>query len=997
MAPRINIYNPITEKETKVNPYGRTAKNIYRIYIEDLKTDPATILPDNLTYNKGRFVKVTPVEDVKNVRRITYAKVKADIGLTENGVQPSTMPYFRKIMKTYAGQTIKVVKRYSNVDLDFDIDEDVFEILGIEQQEESEVFVIPQKGFSKWWDKHSFFFWLDSDIELFDNWNEKYLDNPKLQAQLLILTLDKVNKEDFNQYFLDGITHCFFHPIKEWANRCEAESKSKSAKKRYKTIDKKVSKYIEKYPKGIPEEDLSNVCNDLQISVEIDLPSTLWRDNKFIEVESQKKALKKFRFINTRLNHIELNEVTNKDDYTEVNKKEIRKIFRESHEKGEFILWKENKEGVTQINTLSKIFKLKDENSYQELAKRFDEEYNFSNYKIEKNANEALTDFLEDGLNCNQSITFMPECEYIDPMHYLELFLNEPDEYFETKEDIEKKPDLDQPSYHEKLKVFEWIDNLGKLNHIDIRKAYTQGKNCSMYQGYLGKITDFRKTDKIVGLGIYKVQNIKFNGCDAIQKMKCFHNNLCYTSPELEFYKSIGITFDIVMGCWGTGFDFEFPDYMYEKEGGVAHYCKWYGCLMKINEKERYNFDCKNIDFAKLNAYNSTDCIRYNYNEDAGIIEYDKKYVYHSYHIASFISSYARITLLEQVLKFKDFNQIVSVVVDGIYYRGEVEVGELFSDKEQKSLKSNIYTDEYVSAYGGDDIEDYEGKVGDYRDDNKVEVHLGAGGCGKTHAQLVDKGFVNPLFIAPSWKLARNKKTEYGIDSTTFFHCLDNDPDKWRPLERRFSVFIVDEISMLSNEAKEKLLKRFPEHKIIFCGDVGFQLPPIEGTEFKVGDLPVFHHTTNYRCQCKELEKRLLFLRKLIKDGWDNLSCKVMINKMILQIVESDNIDYSVEDLILCATHDKKDKYTEKYKNLEKYSVLENCRDYCNGEIIIGKKPEKVRCELRHSWTIHAVQGETAKHKLFIDVDKMRSVKMLYTAMSRAKKLEQIVFIESAK
>ena len=30
---------------------------------------------------------------------------------------------------------------------------------------------------------------------------------------------------------------------------------------------------------------------------------------------------------------------------------------------------------------------------------------------------------------------------------------------------------------------------------------------------------------------------------------------------------------------------------MYEKEGGVSHYSKWYGCLMKITDKDRYNFN----------------------------------------------------------------------------------------------------------------------------------------------------------------------------------------------------------------------------------------------------------------------------------------------------------------------------------------------------------------------------------------------------------------------
>ena len=66
--------------------------------------------------------------------------------------------------------------------------------------------------------------------------------------------------------------------------------------------------------------------------------------------------------------------------------------------------------------------------------------------------------------------------------------------------------------------------------------------------------------------------------------------------------------------------------------------------------------------------------------------------------------------------------------------------------------------------------------IGKFREDNRLEVHLGAGGAGKTHNNLIDKGLVNPLFIAPSWKLARNKKKEYASDSTTFFHLLDDDP-----------------------------------------------------------------------------------------------------------------------------------------------------------------------------------------------------------------------------
>ena len=112
-----------------------------------------------------------------------------------------------------------------------------------------------------------------------------------------------------------------------------------------------------------------------------------------------------------------------------------------------------------------------------------------------------------------------------------------------------------------------------------------------------------------------------------------------------------------------------------------------------------------------------------------------------------------------------------------------------------------------------------------------------------------------------------------------------------------------------------------------------------------------------------------------------------------IDVISSDDMDYQVEDLIITKTHVNKDKYTEKYKDMKKYIVLENTQDYSNGDIIIGDKPEKVRCELRHAFTVHSIQGETAQHKLFIDLDKMTSLRMLYTSLSRGKYLSQIVFI----
>jgi len=65
-----------------------------------------------------------------------------------------------------------------------------------------------------------------------------------------------------------------------------------------------------------------------------------------------------------------------------------------------------------------------------------------------------------------------------------------------------------------------------------------------------------------------------------------------------------------------------------------------------------------------------------------------------------------------------------------------------------------------------------------------------------------------------------------------------------------------------------------------------------------------------------------------------------------------------------------------------------------NGEIIIGDKPDTT-CEIRHAYTIHSIQGETAEHKLFINMEKTYDSRLLYTAISRARKAEQIFLILS--
>ena len=919
---KIKLYNPFTKKETEINPYGQTAKKIYKYKIAGGAT-PDSVLPEDLNYSNGRFKKIKIQQDLNNVKRITYEQVK-DIEEIES--------YFRNLFSQYKGQTIKRVIKYTYEG---------------EVVEQSQIVDIPT-AYGTWWKKEGLhFFMIDSETFIFgDDMNDGL--EAKFQAQLLILTQNKVDGENYNQYFLDGVNHCFLHPIKNWAADCLIEAKSKTAKGRYKKIIKDVSKLEIEYVNGVPENAIGSICNDLQIGIEIDLPTTsLDKKTKYIEYQSHKKPLKVFKFINTRLNHIELNDCKSKDEYEELTQEKMTELYNKLRDDGDFMMWKQSRNGVHQINTLDKVYKLSDVGGFMEAVKDFENLNNLSHYKVNHYDNPELSQFLIGNCHTNQSIIFNED-----------------------------------------------YDELENLKHIDMKKSYSRAMDCPQYEGYLAKITDFRQCDEIVGLGIYQVENINFNGNDLIENLKVFYSGAGYPSPELKFYQSLGITFDIVAGCWGSSFDIEFTPAMFEKELGVSHYCKWYGITCSHSFKDRYSFTCENIEYAKLNAFNEKEAdIRFNEYTGDGLIEYNKKAVYHQYHIASFITSYARINLFNQLKKFEDIKQIVAVQVDGIYYTGDVEMTDLFVSKDKMTI-DYIETEEFIDSMSGAYMDEDELPV--FRKHNMAEVHVGAGGCGKTHINLEDKGFQSILYVAPSWKLARKKKEEYGCRSSVFHYLLDDDPHKWRTILRSYSTLVIDEISMLAEADKEKIMKRFNKLKIIFCGDIGYQLPPVRGKEFIIGNLPTQEHTTNHRCKCEKLAKVLKHLRSLIKDDLQFID-NGKSSYYGLDVIPSDEIKYDTKDMIITATHKQKDFYTEKYKNQDKYTVLSNSMNYSNGEIIIGPKPEKVHCELRHAFTIHSIQGETATETLFIDMRKMRSVRMMYTALSRSKYLSQIVLIRSPK
>ena len=963
---KIRIFNPIKNRFVNVNEYGAAAKKLYRLYIDDLNTPAENVLPPGLKYNNetGYFTKTKEQKEkilYSNVKKYTYGNNFA------GDIQQQRIPSIvRDIMKQFIGKSIKVASFFNG------------------EVHNEGIIKIPTT-FSTWWKTSGFYrsyIMLNSDENIFsksansiepmaDEGDEKFgiIKESKKQGTLIIDLLKKVDGAKYAQSFLDGISHCFFTPIKSWAQTCLDDSKSKTAIKRYKSYLNKIDKYLIQYNKGLPEDKIQSVCDDLQICIEVDLPSLYDRKVKLLGFESNKKPLKKFRFINTRIDHLEINDVKSLDTYEEVEDKyAMEEIERKLQKENTFYFYKYNDGYPTKIFTFNKIYKLVD--PYNEIVSQFEKDNNLDKYKIDHLKNPGLSQFTLDAVKTNGTIDFVKNIQRI------------------------KTTDC---------------------NHIDMKRAYTKSKDCTYYKGFLGKITDFRRTNKIMGIGLYRIKNIKVNN-QLLKYLNFIHTSNIYTSADLEYFKDNGVEYEVYEGCWGSTIEIDFGEgeddntLMYSRVGdeGPRIYCKWFGCLTLHEKYNKFRFYTDNENFTKLydhaidNDYYGN--IYYQestpYNSAYGIVEYKKRKVYHQAQIASFITSYQRISILEQ-LKNIEFKNIVRVCVDGIYFKGEeVALNKNFNYKSDKTFNNEAGKEYCIDHY------DYEGYniCSDNRINNQYEFHKGPGGTGKTHYNLKDKGLVDVLFIAPSWKLARRKQTDYGCDSTTFYHILTSDPDVWRQLEKKYSVFIIDEVSMLSNHNKNIIIDRYKNHKIIFCGDVNYQLDPVYTPyeydnnlvgNFKPEGMKIVEHNTMYRCKCPILKQNLMMLREIIdKRSIDTISQKELDNLINGKTIDKENIDYKLEDYIITNTHKKKDVYSEKYKHMPKYYVKQKTRDYCNGMIVLNEKPIGAISEIRHGFTIHSLQGETAMNKLFIDINGIKSIKMLYTAISRAQYWCQIVFIK---
>jgi hypothetical protein len=775
-------------------------------------------------------------------------------------------------------------------------------------------------------------------------------------ASIDVNLVEPTEGERANQSFQEGISNCLLEPvIKLFKAKLDA-AKTKDQRNRFSSKMNTAIDFEKKYRStGVPESHIQKIADELGINIYIDAPI----QGEFIRVSCTGRKYADMHFLNTRINHVDqVNEVTLKNTVF-VTREFLDAKVLDLKRHSQYFEYQRHESVITYVRTLEGTFRVRGEHS--DFVHEQERKYGFDEGKLCDVRDAELSEFIRSGVRFNTHVDF------IDTSPYARI----------TDEVI--------------------TEGIRDYKEIDMEKAYRNYWRSRFYTGIVVKITDFRQTDKIEGEGYYLITDVvlvgKFKEIDA--KLGYIYMDDCvYTKPELMFLLDQGCSFRVLAGAWGSSVDFRFEDEEWnEKEGNIKLYAKWVG-----KKAARYDRASHFISGPLKFLNHVASCVK---DGTARILEsgelyvsYDAERSDHFAHGAGYITAHTRIQVYDQLLAMET-DKVIRVASDAIYYIDhKFPITGVF--REQKELmKVNFAGAHYV---GVDRYNGTSNELAPARVYNKIEYHEGPGGSGKTHYNLHDKGLVRVLYVAPTHKLARAKYKETGCRCVVLARLCSPNPEKWSSLSKYYNVIVVDEVSMMSLNSQEIVLKRFPNHRILFCGDM-CQLPHFDGSGIKTpgfdpSKATKIPHTKNYRID--EGDHLLTLLNKMrenidVQGYAREIACefKQMATKRL-----ADN--YKADDMILTYSNATKERLTEmiaaRPEIQQKWIVTEKNAKYCNGDIIVGARPHAT-CQIRHAFTVHSVQGETVDNMLFVCPEVLVDNRLAYTAFSRARRYSQIYML----
>jgi hypothetical protein len=560
--------------------------------------------------------------------------------------------------------------------------------------------------------------------------------------------------------------------------------------------------------------------------------------------------------------------------------------------------------------------------------------------------------------------------------------------------------------------------------HIDLKHAYTQHPLVPerYRRGFPGMVQQWRKLDKELvpavanpkkfvedHFGIYRFRVLE--NTDPLMVRLGLLSNHILPGPELLYYLDHGLKVELLSGVFASSFDVTYiPELMDAKE-----YALWAGCLSHDKPTKQYHFKGTRQWAEHLAGLFGESNVWY---ADGRITLLRPKAMNHTkHHILSFITGYLRINTLEAMRKI-GIENVIGVQMDGIFHKDcSFEMPAGFRVKEYKEPTFNE-----ASKWFSDrsDVDDSTWSL--LRDERLLShcVLAGQGGAGKTYSLLKpDEGMDSPwndiLYVVPQHDLGQDKRTEFGVNYATYCSTagLEVKGKKTQSLAekgRQPAVMPMDEGTMISANAIEKIRKLYPHTLLFFIADIEV-LPDGRFMWFQCrnGRPGVFSeiwqppadwgwitYTTDYRSKDEQLKALKLWLRDRMRANFTDggpkdsraIMMDILLNNDLKVLPRKQAVPLFVPgDTWIAGTNEKSSLLLR--EGIVSGWVSRNGFDRGSKSFVEVEGWEK-----RGSFTTHSFQGQTVKKgKLFVSINDAFEHAMIYTAISRATSYDQIVLV----
>ena len=296
----------------------------------------------------------------------------------------------------------------------------------------------------------------------------------------------------------------------------------------------------------------------------------------------------------------------------------------------------------------------------------------------------------------------------------------------------------------------------------------------------------------------------------------------------------------------------------------------------------------------------------------------------------------------------------------------------------------------------------------------------GAGGTGKTHSLLSSSIFMKNklLFSSNCWELIQDKINEFNVFGLSLPKLTGfMDGKQCEKIETGFIKYkVIDELTLINKNIIDTIIKNDDNLNFIFLlGDIDF-----DGFFYQCSITKNIINPSKYNLQYVEYTKSYRFdgviqakikqLRTDMKDSNNVYELYIKFKKLFTDnFYNKETLIFNNDDIGISALKpiDEKTnicKFSQQFFNTgskKQYYIKDT---YYKKGIYKGKKlddkPENNKnycCSLFR--TIHSYQGRQLSHtnRIIILINSLFDFNLLYTAISRARRLDQIIIIDDLK